>query len=69
MNEYTECPECGNSSIKIRTQEAWIAEFSVKTRKCLNRRYLEPTFYQYFCKCGWLSGSNINDFEDNEGDE
>ncbi|MCY8947994.1 hypothetical protein [Bacillus atrophaeus] len=69
MSEYTECPKCGNDSIKIRAQEAWLADFSVKTGKCLNRRYLEQTFYHYVCKCGWSSGNNINGFLDNVEDE
>ncbi|KXZ21100.1 hypothetical protein AXI59_00675 [Bacillus nakamurai] len=69
MSEYTECPECGNSSIKMRVQEAWSADFSVKTGKCLNRSYLEPTFFQYICKCGWVGENNVNGFKDNEEEE
>lgn len=47
MNEYTECPECGNDRIKLNVHEVFEAVFSVKTGKCLNRSYL--------CKCGWQS--------------
>ncbi|MCY7813469.1 hypothetical protein MOC20_18920 [Bacillus spizizenii] len=64
MSDYTECPKCRNDSIKVRVQEAWIADFSVKTGKCIKRNYLEPTVYHYVCKCGWMSGDNVNSFEE-----
>ncbi|WP_407632922.1 hypothetical protein [Bacillus velezensis] len=57
MNEYTECPKCGNDSIKLSTNEAWGVDYSVKTGKCLKKTYLECTAWHYVCKCGWISES------------
>lgn len=55
MNEYTECPECGNDRIKLNVHEVFEAVFSVKTGKCLNRSYLSSETWSYLCKCGWQS--------------
>lgn len=58
MNEYTECPECGNDQIIDYGEMAVEYETSVKTGRLLKRNKEGHSICcTQKCRCGWDSYS------------
>ena len=54
--EYTECPTCGNKNINLLITKQYSELRSIKTGKVLKRALdLGTVFWNYQCKCGWIS--------------
>lgn len=56
MNQYEECPECGNKQLIIEVEEVSRPRYSAKTGKLISKGHCFHTnCCQYTCCCGWFS--------------